>query len=92
MQNEIKNIQATSDKQIAKYVESIQLLQQKIQTLQQSNLNTPYMPHHNQAMNNESLASDKIEKSLHLFSSAIAHNLEQNTTLYKEHYISSAKT
>ena len=34
MQNEIKNIQATSDKQIAKYVESIQLLQQKIQTLQ----------------------------------------------------------
>ena len=92
MQNEIKNIQATSDKQIAKYVESIQLLQQKIQTLQQSNLNTPYMPHHNQPMNNESLASDKIEKSLHLFSSAIAHNLEQNTALYKEHYISSAKT
>ena len=92
MQNEIKNIQATSDKQIEKYVESIQLLQQKIQTLQQSNLNTPYMPHHNQPMNNESLASDKIEKSLHLFSSAIAHNLEQNTALYKEHYISSAKT
>ena len=92
MQNEIKNIQANSDKQIAKYVESIQLLQQKIQTLQQSNLNTPYMPHHNQPMNNESLASDKIEKSLHLFSSAIAHNLEQNTALYKEHYISSAKT
>ena len=61
MQNEIKNIQATSDKQIAKYVESIQLLQQKIQTLQQSNLNTPHMPHHNQPMNNESLASDKIE-------------------------------
>ena len=90
MQNEIKNIQATSDKQIAKYVESIQLLQQKIQTLQQSNLNTPQMPHHNQPMNNESLASDKIEKSLHLFSSAIAHNLEQNTALYKEHYISSA--
>ena len=87
-----KNIQATSDKQIAKYVESIQLLQQKIQTLQQSNLNTLYMPHHNQPMNNESLASDKIEKSLHLFSSAIAHNLEQNTALYKEHYISSAKT
>ena len=50
------------------------------------------MPHHNQPMNNESLASDKIEKSLHLFSSAIAHNLEQNTALYKEHYISSAKT
>ena len=48
MQNEIKNIQATSDKQVAKYVESIQLLQQKVQTLQQSNLNTPNMPHHNQ--------------------------------------------
>ena len=36
--------------------------------------------------------SDKLEKSLHLFSSTIAHNLEQNTALYKEHYISSAKT
>ena len=33
MQNEIKNIQATSDKQIAKYVESIQLLQQKVQNI-----------------------------------------------------------
>ena len=33
-------------------------------------------------MNNESLVSDKFEKSLHLFSSTIAHNLEQNTALY----------
>ena len=63
MQNEIKNIEATSDKQIAKYVESIQLIQQKVQTLQQSNLNTPHMPHHNQAMNNESLVSERFEKS-----------------------------
>ena len=50
------------------------------------------MPHHNQPMNKESLVSDSFEKSLHLFSSAIAHNLEQNTASHKEHYISSAKT
>ena len=44
MQKEIQKIQATSDQQIAQYVESIQLLQQKVQTLQQSNPNTPHMP------------------------------------------------
>ena len=33
-----------------------------------------------------------LRSHLHLFSSAIAHNLEQNTALHKEHYISSAKT
>ena len=79
----LKNIQATSEKQIAKYVESIQLLQQKVQTLQQSNLNTPHMPDYNQPMNNESFIS--------LLSSTIAQNLKQNTELHKEHYISSAK-
>ena len=41
MQKEIQKIQATSDQQTAKYIESIQLLQQKVQTLQQSNPNTP---------------------------------------------------
>ena len=41
MQKEIQKIQATSDHQIAKYVESIQLLQQKVQTLQQPNPNNP---------------------------------------------------
>ena len=92
MQNEIKNIQTTSDRQIAEYVESIQLLQQKVQTLQQSNLNTPHMPYHTQPMSNESLASNRFEKSLYHLSSTIAHNLEQNTALHKEHYISSAKT
>ena len=84
MQNEIKNIQATSENQTAKYVESIQLLQQKVQTLQQSNLNTPHMPDYNQPMNNESFIS--------LLSSTIGHNLKQNTALHKEHYINSAKT
>ena len=83
MQNEMKNIQATSDKQIANFVKSIQLLQQKVQTLQQSNLNTPHMPDYNQPMNNESLIS--------LLNSTIAHNLKQNTALHKEHYISYVK-
>ena len=84
MQNEIQKIQATSDRQIAKYVESIQLLQQKVQTLQQPSLNTPPMPDYSQPMNNESFIS--------LLSSTLAHNLKQNTALHKEHYISSAKT
>ena len=84
MQKEIQKIQATSDKQVAKYVESIQLLQQKVQTLQQSDLNTPHMPDYNQPMNNESFIS--------LLSNTIVHNLQQNTALHKEHYISSAKT
>ena len=81
---EIQKIQATSDKQVAKYVESIQLLQQKVQTLQQSGLNTPHMPDYNQPMNNQSFIS--------LLSNTMAHNLQQNTALHKEHYISSAKT
>ena len=84
IQHEIKKIQATPDKQIAKYVESIQPLQQRVQTLQQSNLNIPHMPDYNQPMNSESFIS--------LLSSTIAHNLKQNTTLHKEHYISSTKT
>ena len=84
MQNEIQKIQATSDRQIAKNVESIQLLQQKVQTLQQPSLNTPPMPDYNQPMNNESFIS--------LLSSTLAHNLKQNTVLHKEHYISSAQT
>ena len=84
MQKEIQKIQATSDQQIAKYVESIQLLQQKVQTLQQSNPNTPHMPDYNQPINNETVIS--------LLSSTIEHNLKQNTALHKEHYISSAKT
>ena len=41
------------------------------------------MPDYNQSMNNKSFVS--------LLSSTIAHNLKQNTALYKEHYISSAK-
>ena len=84
MQNEIQKIQATSDRQIAKYVESIQLLQQKAQTLQQPSLNTPHMPDYNQPINNETVIS--------LLSSTIEHTLKQNTALHKEHYISSAKT
>ena len=84
MQKEIQKIQATSDQQIAKYVESIQLLQQKVQTLQQSNPNTPHMPDYNQPINNETVIS--------LLSSTIEHTLKQNTALHKEHYISSAKT
>ena len=84
MQTEIQKIQSTSDRQIAKYVESIQLLQQKVQTLQQPSLNTPPMSDHNQPMNNESFIS--------LLSSTLEHNLKQNTALHKEHYISSAKT
>ena len=75
MQNEIESTQATSDKQIAKYVESIQLLQQKVQTLQQSNLSTPHILDYNQPMNNESLIS--------LLSSTIAHNLKQNTAFIR---------
>ena len=62
----------------------LQLLQQIFQRLQQSNLNTPHMPDYNQPMNKESFIS--------LLSSTIAHNLNQNTALHKEHYISSAKT
>ena len=65
MQNEIQKIQVTSDRQIAKYVESIQLLQQKVQTLQQPSLNTPSMPDYSQPMNNESFIS--------LLSSTLAH-------------------
>ena len=84
MQTEIQKIQATSDRQIAKYVESIQLLQQKVQTLQQPSLNTPPIPDYSQPMNNESFIS--------LLSNTLAHNLKQNTALHKEHYISSAKT
>ena len=84
MQKEIQKIQATSDQQIAQYVESIQLLQQKVQTLQQSNPNTPHMPDYNQPINNETVIS--------VLSSTIEHTLKQNTALHKEHYISSAKT
>ena len=84
MQKEIQKIQATSDHQIAKYVESIQLLQQKVQTLQQPNPNTPHMPDYNQPINNETVIS--------LLSSTIEHNLKQNAALHKELYISRAKT
>ena len=84
MQKEIQKIQATSDQQMAQYVESIQLLQQKVQTLQQSKPNTPHMPDYNQPINNETVIS--------LLSSTIEHTLKQNTALHKEHYISSAKT
>ena len=80
MQTEIQKIQATSDRQIAKYVESIQLLQQKVQTLQQPSLHTPPMPDYSQPMNNESFIG--------LLSSTLAHNLKQSTALHKEHYIS----
>ena len=84
LQKEIQKIQATSDQRIAQYVESIQLLQQKVQTLQQSNPNTPHMPDYNQLINNETVIS--------LLSSTIEHTLKQNTALHKEHYISSVKT
>ena len=84
LQKEIQKIQATSDQRIAQYVESIQLLQQKVQTSQQSNTNTPHMPDYNQTINNETVIS--------LLSSTIEHTLKQNTALHKEHYISSAKT
>ena len=83
MQKEIQKIQATSDQQMTQYVESIQLLQQKVQTLQQSNPNTPHMPDYNQPINNETVIS--------LLSSTIEHTLKQNTALHKEHYISGAK-
>ena len=84
LQKEIQKIQATSDQRIAQYVESIQLLQQEVQTLQQSNPNTPHMPDYNQPINNET--------GISLLSSTIEHTLRQNTALHKEHYISSAKT
>ena len=84
MQTEIQKVQATSDRQIAKCVESIQLLQQKVQTLQQPSLQTSPMPEYSQPMNNENFIS--------LLSSTLAHNLKQSTALHKEHYISSAKT
>ena len=67
MQREIQ-IQATSNQQIAKYVESIQLLEQKVQTLQQSNPNTPHMPDYNQPIDNETVIS--------LLSSTIEHTLK----------------
>ena len=79
-----KRFRPLQTRQIAKYVESIQLLQQKVQTLQQSNPNTPHMPDYNQPINNETVIS--------LLSSTIEHTLKQDTALHKEHYISSAKT
>ena len=80
MQKEIQKIQATSDQQVAKYLESIQLLQQKVQTLQQSNTNTPHMPDYNQPINNKtviSLLSRTIEHTLNT-----KHCIAQGT-LYK---------
>ena len=100
---EIKDIQTAASQERTKYIETIEMLQQKIQNLahvvHQKPLplpplgnNSMFLP--NQSMVNESLIHimEKFEKSFQLQNEIISQSLEQNKTSAKEHYISSAKT
>ena len=100
---EIKDIQTATSQERTKYIETIEMLQQKIQNLahevhQKPPLlpplgnNSMFLP--NQSMVNESLIHimEKFEKSFQLQNEIISQSLVQNKTSAKEHYISSAKT
>ena len=92
--NEIKSIQASANKQNTKHMETIEMLQQKMKTLTQeinqnpsSNLATPppfpltnQSIVYNQSMLNDSLVqmADKFEKSMLIQNNAIVQSLQQN--------------
>ena len=106
--NKIKSIQASANKQNTKHLKTIEMLQQKVKRLTQEinqtpspNLATPpplpltnQSMFYNQSMLNDSLVQivDKFEKSILIQNSAIVQSLQQNKASSKEHYISSAKT
>ena len=100
---EIKDIQTASSQERTKHIETIEMLQQKIQNLAHEVHQKPpplpplgndsmFLP--NQSIVNESLVHimEKFEKSFQLQNEIISKSLEQNKTSAKEHYISSAKT
>ena len=101
-QSGMQSIQAAVNEQKLKCIETIKLLQQKVQTLEhgsnQNNLDMKTPPHNslnnssmlNQSMMNQSLINifDKFEKLLQLQNLT----LQQSATSLKEHYISNAKT
>ena len=101
--DEIKYIQTAASQERTKYIETIEMLQQKIQNLAHEVHQKPpplpplsndsmFLP--NQSMVNESLVHimEKFEKSFQLQNEIISQSLEQNKTSAKEHYVSSAKT
>ena len=100
---EIKDIQTAANQERTKYIETIEMLQQKIQDLTHEvhqkptplpplGKNSMFLP--NQLMVNESLVHiiEKFEKSFQLQNKIMSQSLEQNKTSAKELYISSAKT
>ena len=101
-QSDIQRIQAAANEQKLKHIETIKLLQQKVQTLEhrsnQNNLDIKTPPHNsltsnsmlNQSVVHEILINifDKFENSLQIQNLT----LQQNVTSSKEHYISNAKT
>ena len=100
---EVKDIQTAASQERTKYIETIEMLQQKIQNLAHEvhqkppplpTLGNNSMIFPSQLVVNESLVHimEKFEKSFKLQNEIISQSLEQNKTSAKEHCISSAKT